>query len=198
MFASRFETPDYFFVGGQHWQNVTMFWFPLSWLLSSTVHYLFLLCPLLSYLLNITGTWCWCSKVQMNAVQVQWIEHDGSYRRLHAHLEEVTPTCHLQLTVMGALCNGLKEQEMLMTLKEPIVLQPKLHGLGHLDLKSGNYLAPAILLSRFLRVYLHSKYLFCWIRIQLLMSSVFNSWCCHLDVQFILLAFGCCSSLAQM
>lgn len=31
---------------------------------------------------------------------------------------------------------------MLMTLKEPIVLQPKLHGFGQLDLKSGNHLAP--------------------------------------------------------
>lgn len=82
--------------------------------------------------------------------------------------------------------HGPKEQKMLMTLKEPIVLQPKLYGLGPLNLKSGNHLAPEILLSRFLRAYLHSKYLFCWIGIQLLMSSVFNSWCCHLNVRFSL------------
>lgn len=50
---------------------------------------------------------------------------------------------------------------MLMDLKDPIDLQHKLRGFGQLDLKSSDYLAPANLLSRVLRVYLHSKYFFC-------------------------------------
>lgn len=104
MIASQFGAPDYFFEGGQRWQDQRYGCDPvLVPIFFAVVHYLSLLCPLPSYLLlHIRGRYsvlmlkdadeCYTSDVNL-----------ACYLRLHPHLEELTPTHPLQLTVTRAL-----------------------------------------------------------------------------------------------